>query len=155
MYRYTASGAILRESDGAHIPCDEANRDYRAILSSGAEVAPYVAPTKPSKRLTLEQLEDLVVYMLLGPEPTPQPAPVVEPDPPADGIPEEFRSLRLADESPEKFTERMKRRWQALKHLQIDGSKPTNSRALPDMTEEEVAELADLTARNNTAHWLD
>jgi hypothetical protein len=83
------------------------------------------------------------------------PAAVVEPDPPADGIPEEFRSLRLADESPEKFTERMKRRWQALKHLQIDGSKPTNSRALPDMTEEEVTELADLTARDKTAKWLD
>ena len=74
---------------------------------------------------------------------------------PADGIPDEFRGLMLMDESPERFTERMRRRWQALQHLRIDGSKPTNSRALPDMTEEEIAELADLDVRNKTAKWLD
>lgn len=79
----------------------------------------------------------------------------VEAETPGDGIPDEFRGLMVPDESPEKFTERMKRRWQALQHLRIDGSKPTNSRALPDMTEEEIAELADLEARNKTGKWLD
>ena len=83
------------------------------------------------------------------------PAPVVVEEAPADGIPDAFRSLMLPDEPPERFTERMKRRWQSLKHMQIDGTKPTNSRALPDMTEEEIAELADLEARNKTSKWLD
>ena len=58
-------------------------------------------------------------------------------------------------ESAEKFTERMRRRWQALQQYRIDGSKPMASRALPDMTEEEVTELNDLEERNRRFKWLD
>lgn len=84
------------------------------------------------------------------------PAPVVEePEPPSDGVPESFRGLMLEDEPVERFTQRMKSRMQWLKHFQIDGTKPTNSRALPDMTEEEITELADLEARNiKSGNWL-
>jgi hypothetical protein len=76
-------------------------------------------------------------------------------DPELAAIPKEFRALMVDGESPAKFTERMKRRWQALKHLQIDGSKPTNARALPDMTDEEREELEDLEVRNKITRWLD
>ena len=44
-YRYTETGMIVRESDGACIPPDPANSDYAALLASGAEIAPYVPPT--------------------------------------------------------------------------------------------------------------
>ena len=40
----------MRNSDGAHIPADEANADYRAFLAweaSGKTAAPYVAPFNP------------------------------------------------------------------------------------------------------------
>lgn len=84
------------------------------------------------------------------------PAAVVEEEAaPADGIPDEFRALMWPEELPEKFTERMKRRWQYLKHIQIDGAKPTRFRALPDMTDAERVELADLETRNKSAKWLD
>lgn len=82
--------------------------------------------------------------------------------PPADeygpdetGIPRAFHGLMLPDESPEKFTERMFRRWNALRQYRVDGTKPTQSRALPDMTEEENAELTDLEERNRRFRWLD
>lgn len=74
---------------------------------------------------------------------------------PSDGIPDAFRDLMMVDETPEKFTERMRRRMQYLKHMQIDGSKPTAARALPDMTDEERNELADLEERNRRFKWLD
>lgn len=32
---------IRRESDGACIPADPANRDYAALLASGADIAAY------------------------------------------------------------------------------------------------------------------
>jgi hypothetical protein len=84
----------------------------------------------------------------------PPPAPEAPPES-SDGIPDVFRGLMLDGESAERFTERMRRRWQALKHLQIDGTKPTNARALPDMTPEESEELADLERRNSQHKWLD
>jgi hypothetical protein len=77
---------------------------------------------------------------------------------PDDGIPDSFRGLMVDGESAEKFTERMRRRWQYLKHLQMDGSKPTPARSLPDMTDEEQAELSDLEERNKQSggmRWLD
>lgn len=49
-YTLTATGGIVRNSDGAHIPADEANADYRAFLAweaSGKTAAPYVAPFNP------------------------------------------------------------------------------------------------------------
>jgi hypothetical protein len=72
-----------------------------------------------------------------------------------DGIPSAFRSLMMDGESAEKFTERMRRRWTALQQYRIDGTKPTASRALPDMTDEEKAELNDLEERNRRFRWLD
>lgn len=44
MYRYTESGTVIRESDGASISPDPNNSDYAALLASGAEIAPYVPP---------------------------------------------------------------------------------------------------------------
>lgn len=41
-YRYTESGFIVRESDGACIPPDPGNADYRALVEGGVEIAPFV-----------------------------------------------------------------------------------------------------------------
>jgi hypothetical protein len=76
--------------------------------------------------------------------------------PQADGIPDNLRSLMVDGEPPVKFTERMRRRFRALKHLQIDGTRPTNARTFPDMSEEEIQELKDLEAKGaETVKWLD
>lgn len=49
-YCYLETGSIRREPDGAVIPCDPNNRDYRRLMESGAAVAPYAAPEpKPKK----------------------------------------------------------------------------------------------------------
>lgn len=118
MYRFTESGAILRESDGAQIPCDELNRDYRAIIASGVEIAPYVAPPKPPKRLTLEQLEDLVDFLMVPPEPETPPlgyADEAEPEPYTPDftlIPEQLARFAEADEDPTAFRNRLKSFWQ-------------------------------------------
>ena len=47
MYRYTETGEILRESDGACIPCDASNRDYRKLVAEAVEIAPYVPEISP------------------------------------------------------------------------------------------------------------
>lgn len=82
-------------------------------------------------------------------------APEAAPQIGEDGIPEAFRGLMMDGESPERFTERMRRRWQALQHLRIDGTKPSVNRSLPDMTEEEDEEMRDLERRNKESRWLD
>lgn len=151
MYRFTESGAILRESDGAQIPCDPANRDYRAILESKEEIAHFVPEPRAPRGLTFDQLVDLVSY-LVEPGEAEQPASETAVD---DGVPAVFAELRRDGEEAEAFTARIRERWQYLKHIQMDAAKPTMSRALPDMTDEEKAELADLETRNKATKWLD
>jgi 2-hydroxychromene-2-carboxylate isomerase len=49
MYQRTQTAAILRASDGAHIPADSANIDYQAYLAwvaAGNEPLPYVPPAR-------------------------------------------------------------------------------------------------------------
>ncbi len=49
-YALTATTGIIRGSDGAHIPADPNNSDYRAFLAwqaSGKVATPYVAPPAP------------------------------------------------------------------------------------------------------------
>lgn len=50
MYRLTDTGSIVRISDGAFIPSDADNIDYRAYLewsSAGNDPSPYAAPQAP------------------------------------------------------------------------------------------------------------
>jgi hypothetical protein len=49
-YRYTATDAVIRTADGAHIPNDPGNRDwveYQKWLDDGGVPDPYVAPPPP------------------------------------------------------------------------------------------------------------
>lgn len=49
---FGANGSIIRASDGASIPADMGNRDYRkvmALVDAGDTIAPYVAPPVNSK----------------------------------------------------------------------------------------------------------
>jgi len=71
-----------------------------------------------------------------------------------DGIPNAFRGLMVEGETPERFTERMHRRWHALRQYRIDGAKPLLNQALPKMTDEEIDELSDLEARQQKYKWL-
>lgn len=43
MHRYAnpENNAVLREADGAIIPCDAANSDYAALLAQGETIAPF------------------------------------------------------------------------------------------------------------------
>jgi hypothetical protein len=43
MYRYSnqENAAVLRESDGAIIPCDPGNSDYALLIAQGDVIAPY------------------------------------------------------------------------------------------------------------------
>jgi len=105
----------------------------------------------------VEAIERRLDALEARPEPV-EPEPEIEEEAaaePDDGIPDSFRVLMLDDEMPERFTMRMKRRWQSLQHLRMDAAKPTASRALPDMTEDEAAEHADLESRNRSNGWLD
>ena len=166
------------KTDGAHAA------SIRARMASAGRVRQQSFKSRPPLRADdnasrLDALErearenaDLLAYLLEPVEPAPLEscappipveggfpggeAPAAEVDEPeSDGIPEVFRDLMLVDETPEKFTERMRRRMQYLKHMQIDGAKSTNSRALPDMTDEERDALADLERRNREYKWLD
>ena len=38
---------MIDAGDGRFIPCDPANADYAALLASGVEILPYVAPAAP------------------------------------------------------------------------------------------------------------
>lgn len=40
-YRFNERGGIVRVADCASIPADEGNADYRALIASGAEIAPF------------------------------------------------------------------------------------------------------------------
>lgn len=75
---------------------------------------------------------------------------------PDDGVPSEYRGMMIEGESAEKFTERMRRRYRALKHMQMDSVKPSNLRSFPDMLEKEIEELNQLEAAGSEAvKWLD
>lgn len=142
MYRFTESGAILRESDGACIPPDPANRDYQHVLESGAEIAPYVAPPKPPKPLAPLNVDD--VLELIGHFMPPEPdlieqernarpdlfsntdSPQTVSDPMGEGgegasepyvpdftlIPDALARFAQADETAAEFRSRLKRLWQ-------------------------------------------
>lgn len=59
-HRYNRFGEIIRESDGACIPPDPANRDYAALLASGVKIEPYVAPPpQPRQPTVAEELSAL------------------------------------------------------------------------------------------------
>lgn len=47
MYRYNHAGMIVRESDNATFEPNPSNRDYAALIASGAEIAPYEPPAPP------------------------------------------------------------------------------------------------------------
>ena len=60
MYQLTPAPAILRLSDGAHIPADPANTDYAAYLqwlSDGNDPAPAPAPPVPTQAQALRQID--------------------------------------------------------------------------------------------------
>lgn len=117
----------------------------------------------------LQEVEDTLAWLMEPGEPEPEyidlseradPDVVggleAEEDPALVSIPGEFRGMLLDDESPEKFTERMRRRYRYLKHMQMDASKPTSARALPDMTDEERVEMESMQARGAEAvAWLE
>ena len=76
-------------------------------------------------------------------------------DPLAD-IPANLRGFIWQDETPVRFTLRMRSRYRALKHMQMDMMRPTNNRTFPDMNEEEVEELKKLDAMGaETLAWLN
>jgi hypothetical protein len=48
MWTYTSNDlTIVTDGRGAFVPCDTGNADYRAIIESGVEIAPYVPPPEP------------------------------------------------------------------------------------------------------------
>lgn len=120
-------------------------------------------------RELLDLIRSEIVEALGGQLPAAEPAPYIdaserpapdvvggEEDPALASIPAELRGMMVDDETPEKFTERMRRRYRYLKHMQMDASKPTSARALPDMNDEERAEMEDLQARGAEAvAWLE
>lgn len=159
----------------AYVAAHRRERNKRHIITERTErIVERIEPVEDeATKRRLQEAEDALAWLMEPGEPElesasyidrdERPAAVEEvvgpleadEDPELAAIPKEFRALMLEGEAPAKFTERMKRRWQALKHLQIDGSKPTNARALPDMTDEERDELEDLEARNKISRWLD
>lgn len=59
-YKITNGMSIVRETDGAFIPPDPANRDYADYLSwveAGGVPDPYIAPTPPTPPTPLEKLQ--------------------------------------------------------------------------------------------------
>lgn len=53
--QYTENGSIIRLSDGAIIPHDESNRDYREIISNGGNIAPFTPPPETLPHLEPDQ----------------------------------------------------------------------------------------------------
>lgn len=49
-YQIDSSGALRRKSDGAVIPPDMGNTDYRTFLASGETPDPYVEPPEETAR---------------------------------------------------------------------------------------------------------
>lgn len=57
---YTASGSIVRASDGAFVPADPENLDYQALMAAvenGATITAYIAPTIDQVALDLATIE--------------------------------------------------------------------------------------------------
>lgn len=57
-YCLTGADTVIRVSDGAHIPADPLNRDWREYqdwLAGGGEPEPYVAPVEPTPLITRRQ----------------------------------------------------------------------------------------------------
>lgn len=69
MYRYTKSGMIARESDGACIPLDPNNKDYAtlvlAVALRNAVIQPYEPPEPQPKRQSIDEKLDLLVAALV------------------------------------------------------------------------------------------
>lgn len=155
MYRYTESGAIQRESDGAFIPCDPLNRDYRKIMDEGAEIAPYVAPERGPKELTLPQLTDLVEYLMSG-EPQIRevekivervvevPAAVVEAEAPVDSLGEELERTRRANRQMVNGEERSSIPAEIAELMEEGETLPQARRRLTELLFVEQAELKNL-----------
>lgn len=58
-YTLTSSTLIIRDTDGAFIPADEANTDYQAYLAwlaEGNTPNPYVPPPEPAPLTPAEKL---------------------------------------------------------------------------------------------------
>ena len=58
-YQLTATSSILRQSDGASIPADQLNSDYREYLAwceAGNTPAPYVSPAPTQAELNAPNL---------------------------------------------------------------------------------------------------
>jgi hypothetical protein len=59
-YTLTKNDSVIRDADGASIPPDEANTDYRAYLAWVAEgnmPNPYVPPAPPTPLTAADKLE--------------------------------------------------------------------------------------------------
>jgi hypothetical protein len=109
---------------------------------------------------------ELAPVEAVEPEPEPEPveeaAPEPEPEPePVDDTPTDraaqhpFATLIMDGESDEDARARLRLRWQYFQHFRIDGARKQADRSLPDLSEEEAAEFADLERRNKILDWLD
>lgn len=138
---------------GARFAAIEARLDALEAAASRAD-------ENETLRARIAELEkaalDAALTASLASNPELYPPAQVDPVGGLEGVPEPLRGFSLEGETADKFTERMRRRYRYLKHMQMDASKPTSARALPEMNDEEQDEMRALQARGAEAiAWLE